>query len=146
MAHPESSAFICLSPDLKQRQYWKKIQEAVWVSFFFMTREKKCLSSSSFFSGFLEVRRKVQPPGQAGFWGWWFRAVLGTCGSVRSPLVPTCVPPLVLPPLLEGASWTPLLLIFLWPGLLEPSKRNLNGLPELIDRILSWNLEGPLYF
>ena len=37
------------------------------MSFFIMTRERKYLSSSSFFSGFYEVRRKVQPQGQMEF-------------------------------------------------------------------------------
>ena len=67
MAHPEFSVFISLSPDLKLRPYWRKVWKPSWVSFFFMIREKKCLSSSSFLSGFCEVRRKVQPQGQAGF-------------------------------------------------------------------------------
>ena len=67
VAHPEFSVFISLSPDLKLRPYWRKVWKPSWVSFFFMIREKKCLSSSSFLSGFCEVRRKVQPQGQAGF-------------------------------------------------------------------------------
>ena len=37
------------------------------MSFFFKVGEKKCLSSSSFFSGFYEVRRKVQPQVQVRF-------------------------------------------------------------------------------
>ena len=68
MAHcPVPSAFISWSLDLTPRQEEKKVWEALWVSFFIMTKEKKYLSSSSFFSGFYEVRRKVQPQGQAGF-------------------------------------------------------------------------------
>ena len=66
VAHPEFSVFISLSPDLKLRPYWRKVWKASWVSFFLMIREKKCLSSS-FLSGFCEVRRKVQPQGQAWF-------------------------------------------------------------------------------
>ena len=61
-AHREFSVFISLSPDLKLRPYWRKVWKALWVSFFLMIRWKKCLSSS-FLSGFCEVRRKVQPKG-----------------------------------------------------------------------------------
>ena len=67
VAHPEFSVFISLSPDLNLRPYWWKVWKAPWVSFFLMIREKKCLSSSSFLLGFCEMRRKVQPQGQAGF-------------------------------------------------------------------------------
>jgi len=63
VADPKSSAFISLWPDWP---YWRKIWKASWVSFFLMIREKKCLSSS-LFSGFCEVIRKVQPHVQAGF-------------------------------------------------------------------------------
>ena len=63
VADPKSSAFISLWPDWP---HWRKVWKASWVSFFLMIREKKCLSSS-LFSGFCEVMRKVQPHVQAGF-------------------------------------------------------------------------------
>ena len=75
------------------------------MSFFFKVGEKKCLSSSSFFLGFCELRRQVQPQGQAGFERFdseQFQALVEE--RVRS-LVPTCVHSLVVPPSLKGAFW-----------------------------------------
>ena len=90
-----------------------------WVSFFFMAGEKKCLSSSCFFSGFYEVRRN------SVVWGWWFWAVPGICGRVRFSLVPT-------PPFCT-VHWKEPIALFsvahiLWPGLVEPSRRKLKWL------------------
>ena len=77
------------------------------MSFFFMAGEKKCLSSASFFSGFCERRRQVRPKARRDL-NVGILSSSGHCGSVRSPLVPTRVPPLVLSPSLKGASWAPL--------------------------------------
>ena len=136
MAYPESSALLCLSPYLKQRQYWKKVQEAVSVSFFFMTGEKKCLSSC-----FCEVRRKVQPQGQVGFecgdseqFRTLWKSQVSSCSHM-------CASPCSAPfteRILLGSS---LLLIFLWPGLLNLPEENVNGLHELMYKILSWSQE-----
>ena len=93
------------------------------MSFFIMTKEKKYLSSSSFFSGFYEVRRKVQPQGQVGFEtgdSEKFRALVEESGLLLFPHVASpCSAPFTERNLL-GSS---LLLIFLQPGLLEPSRR-----------------------
>ena len=121
VAHPEFSVFFPLSPDLKLRPYWKKVWKASWVSFFLMIREKKCLSSSSFLSGFCEVRRKVQPQ------GWFERVIQSSSGHLWKSQFSSCSHTSAFPcsaPFSErsllGSS---LLSIFLWPGLLEPSRR-----------------------
>ena len=88
-----------------------------------MTKEKKYLSSSSFFSGFYEVRRKVQPQGQAWFEAGnseKFRALVEESGLLWFPhSASPCSAPFTERNLL-GSSLLP---IFLWPGLLEPSRR-----------------------
>ena len=117
-----SWVFCILSslPDLKLRPYWKKVWKASWVSFFLMIRGKKCLSSS-FLSGFCEVRRKVQPQ------GWFERVIQSSSGHLWKSQFSSCSHTSAFPcsaPFTErsllGSS---LLSIFLWPGLLEPSRR-----------------------
>ena len=135
VADPEFSAFISLWPDLKLRQYWRKVQKASWLSFFLMIREKKCLSSS-FLSGFCEVRRKVQPQVCAGFIFFIFiffsaqdlnMVILSSSGHLWKSQVSSCSHTCASPCFAlftersQLASW--LLLIFLWHGLLESSRR-----------------------
>ena len=124
MAHcPVPSAFISWSLDLTPRQEEKKVWEALWVSFFIMTKEKKYLSSPSFFSGFYEVRRKVQPQGQVGFEAGdseQFRALLEESGLLLFPHL--CLP------LSCPLHWKEPVGLFsaahiLMTGLLEPSRR-----------------------
>ena len=89
----------------KLRPYWRKVWKASWVSFFLMIREKKCLPIFIFPLRLLWSEEESPAPRPGRIWTWGFRAVPGTCGRVKSPLVPTRVHPLVLPPSLKGASW-----------------------------------------
>ena len=100
--HTMFSSSISLSPDLKQRQQGRKVEEAECHSSSWLG--KRSMSSSCFFSGFYEVRRN------SAVWGWWFWAVPGTCGRVRFPLVLT--PPCSVPFTEMSQLHSPLLLIF----------------------------------
>ena len=75
------------------------------MSFSFKAGEKKCPSSSSFFSGFCEVRRKVQPQGPAGFKaGDALEQSRPLWKSQNSSISHMCAS-LVLPSSLKGAYW-----------------------------------------
>ena len=123
VAHPEFSVFFPLSPDLKLRPYWKKVWKASWVSFFLMIRGKKCLSIFIFPLRLLWSEEESPAPRSGGIWTWGFGAVLGTGGSQVSSCSHACASPCSSPfteMILLGSS---LLFIFLWPSLLEPSRR-----------------------
>ena len=124
VAHPEFSVFFPLSPDLKLRPYWKKVWKASWVSFFLMIRGKKCLSIFIFPLRLLwseeespaprpgRILRLVIPSSSGHLWrsqvSFWSHTCASPCPASFTERS------------LLGSSLLP---IFLWPGLLEPSRR-----------------------
>ena len=131
---------MCFLHPFLSHQTWNKDnregRQGRLSAFFFMAGEKKSLSSSCFFRGFYEVRR------YSAIWGWWFLAVPGTCGRVRFPLVPTWMYPLVLHSSLKGANFTLFCCSYSVAWLIYSlAEENLNGLHELMYKILSWNPE-----
>ena len=141
VVHHEFSIFISLSPDLNLRPYWWKVWKTPWVSFFLMIMEKKCLSSSSFLLGFCEMRRKVHPKARRDL----NVGILSSSGhlwkSQASSCSHTCASPCPAPSTERSLLGSSLLPIFLWPGLLSLPEENINGLHELMYRILSWGQE-----
>ena len=121
VAHPEFSVFFPLSPDLKLRPYWKKVWKASWVSFFLMIRGKKCLSIFIFPLRLLWSEEESPAPrliwtcDSEQFWALVEESVLLLFPHGASP----SSAPFTERNLLDSS----LLPIFLWPGLLEPSRR-----------------------
>ena len=126
----------------KLRPYWRKVWKASWVSFFLMIREKKCLPIFIFPLRLLwseeespaprpgRTLRLVIPSSSGHLW----RSQVSSCSH-------TCASP--CPALFTERSQlcSSLLPIFLWPGLLSLPEENVNGLHELMYRILSWGQE-----